>query len=355
MLNKLDVIVDLISKNNLDGILLTSEINRYWFLDFKSSWGYLFINNSGKSIFLVDSRYFFAANEKIKNIDEIVLSEGNLVDQIKLILKKLNIKNLGIESDYCLVDDLNLFSKFDCNIHYIKTKGLRIQKNKIEIQKLKKAADIASETINWIKKQAIIGKTEIEVARMISIHMLELGASNNSFDPIVASGKNGAIPHHSPSSKIIESNELITIDIGCVYDGYCSDITRTFATGKNIDKKLLEIYNIVLESQNKGINQAKLGMLGKEIDDICRQYIKNNNYGKYFTHSTGHGVGMEVHELPNISPNSLTPVEPNHVFTIEPGIYIKDLGGVRIEDTIYIDENNCVHVLTEKANKKIYF
>lgn len=353
MLDKLNIVVDLISKNNLDGILLTSEINRNWFLDFKSSWGYLFINNSGQSIFLVDSRYFFAAKEKINNVDQIVLSGSNLVDQIKSILNQLNIKKLGVESDYCLIRDLQFFSKFKCEIIPLNTQEIRIQKNSIELSKLQKAADIAAETINWIRNQPIIGKTEIEVAKLITIHMLELGASQNSFDPIVASGVNGAIPHHSPSNKIIQENELVTIDIGCVYDGYCSDITRTFSTGKNINQKLIDIYNCVLEAQLNAIQNAKLNMTGSDIDNICREIIKNSNFGQYFTHSTGHGVGMEVHELPHISPNSSTLIKPYYVFTIEPGIYINDLGGVRIEDTVYIDENNNLHILTHKSNKNI--
>ena len=354
MFDKLKVVVDLISKNNLDGILLTSEINRYWFLDFKSSWGYLFINNSGKSIFLIDSRYFFAAIKEIKNVNEIILLNGNLKNKLNEIISKLNIKKLGIESEHCLVNEYDFLKSLNVNITPCLTNELRITKTKNELDKLQIAADIASETINWIKEIDLIGKTEKEVAKLISIHMLELGASGNSFDPIVASGKNGAVAHHSPTNKIIEDGDMLTIDIGCIYENYCSDITRSFIVGTNYDPEMIKIYECVLNSQLQGIEMVQLGKTGNDIDKICRDYIIKNNYGQYFTHSTGHGVGIQVHELPNISPNSKFIIKPNYVFTIEPGIYIENFGGVRIEDTVYIDEENQVHILTKKANKNIF-
>ncbi len=189
MLNKLDLILNLISNKKIDGVLLFSDINRYWFLNFKFSFGYLFINKIGKSILLTDSRYYLSAKNSTLNVDEIFLLKTNLLDSINFILDKLNIKSLGIESEYCTVKDYNFFQKFNCDILNLETKQLRIQKDKNEIEKLQIAADIAANTINWIKKQNIIGRTEIEVARMISIHMLESGASGNSFDPIVASVK----------------------------------------------------------------------------------------------------------------------------------------------------------------------
>lgn len=354
MFDKLKVVVDLISKNNLDGILLTSEINRYWFLDFKSSWGYLFINNSGKSIFLVDSRYFFAAIKSIKNVDEIILLKGNLKNKLSEIISTLNIRKLGVESEHCIVNEYEFLKKLNTKIIPCLTNELRIAKTKNELDKLQIASDIASETINWVREQELIGKSEKEVARLISIHMLELGASANSFDPIVASGRNGAIAHHSPTDKIIDDGDMLTIDIGCIYENYCSDITRSFIVGKNYNQEIVKIYNCVLNSQLLGIQNVKLGMSGHDIDKVCREYICKNNYGQYFTHSTGHGVGIEVHELPNISPNSKFIIKPNYVFTIEPGIYLENIGGVRIEDTIYVDEENKVHILTNKANKDIF-
>lgn len=196
--------------------------------------------------------------------------------------------------------------------------------------------------------------SEKEVAKMITIHMLELGASKNSFDPIVASGINGANPHHKPTDKLIELGDMITIDIGCIYNGYCSDITRSFILGtKPTNNELIDIYNKVLEAQLAGIDAAIVGKSGFEVDKVCRDIISNSKYKDYFNHSTGHGVGIQVHELPNVSINNNEHLVNNNVITIEPGIYVPNIGGVRIEDTIVVYENKPI-ILTRKANKNIF-
>ncbi len=167
--------------------------------------------------------------------------------------------------------------------------------------------------------------------------MRKQGAVSSSFDIIVASGVRSALPHGVASEKTIESGELVTLDFGAYYEGYCSDITRTLAVG-NISDELKTIYETVRVAQQLGIDGIKPGMTGKEADALTRDYIKEKGYGDYFGHSTGHGLGMEVHEAPGLSMASDVPLQPGMVVTVEPGIYIPGVGGTRIEDDILITE-----------------
>jgi len=182
------------------------------------------------------------------------------------------------------------------------------------------------------------GVKEIEVANELEFFMRKQGATSSSFDIIVASGYRSALPHGVASDKEIESGELVTLDYGALYNGYCSDITRTFAVGQ-ISEQLNEIYHVVLEAQLRGIKGTKTGLTGKEADALTRDYITEKGYGEYFGHSTGHGLGMDVHEAPSLSFRSETVLKPGMVVTIEPGIYIPDVGGCRIEDDILITKD----------------
>jgi Xaa-Pro aminopeptidase len=182
--------------------------------------------------------------------------------------------------------------------------------------------------------------TEQELKAKLESKMLELGAEGTSFDTIVASGYRGALPHGVASEKVIEQGELITLDFGAYYKGYSSDITRTFAIGEP-DEKMKEIYQIVLTANQKGIEAAKAGITGKELDAVARDYITEQGYGEAFGHSLGHGIGLDVHEGPALSKKSDSLLQQNNCVTIEPGIYVDGLGGVRIEDDILITENGC--------------
>ena len=357
-MKKIDIVNKTIVDNQLDGIMLSSDDNRFWFMNFESSAGFLFINKKNKTIFLVDGRYFEKACISLKDkIDEVRLltSDKPLNQQMSEIFNELDMKNIGIEAEYTNLNQYNSYLKMiDFKFTPFNSVVLRAIKEDYEIDLLKKAADIAAETIEWIKTQIKPGMTEIEVANMISKHMLDLGASKNSFDPIVASGVNGSFPHHKPGNKVIEMGDMITVDIGCIYKGYCSDITRSFILGdKANNPEMIEIYNVVLESQLTGIEKATNNINGLDLDLVCRNIISNTKYANYFSHSTGHGVGIQVHEEPYVSSRNKNIFKNNSVITIEPGIYVPETGGVRIEDTIVIRDNKAI-VLTRKANKDLY-
>ena len=252
------------------------------------------------------------------------------------------MQNVGFEGNLVSYDTYLQLSK--AYISLISISGviekIREVKDEAEIQLIQKASDIVDETFEYILTVAKAGMTEQQLKAKLESKMLELGAEGTSFDTIVASGVRGALPHGVASDKVINHGEMITLDFGAYYKGYSSDITRTFAIGEP-DPQLKEIYNIVLEANLKGIEAAKKGITGKALDAVARDYITEKGYGDAFGHSLGHGIGLDVHEGPNLSRKSETELDVNNCVTIEPGIYIDGLGGVRIEDDILIKENGC--------------
>ena len=211
---------------------------------------------------------------------------------------------------------------------------LREVKDEEEVAIIEKACAIADQGFAFVLEMIKPGMTEIEVANQLDFFMRSKGASAVSFETIVASGLRSAMPHGVASHKVIEKGELITLDFGCYYEGYVSDMTRTFAIG--IQPKLKEIYDIVLEAQLKVLAEAKPGLTGIQLDAIARDHIASYGYGDAFGHSTGHGIGLEIHEGPNVSFRADKQFVPGNVITDEPGIYLPGIGGVRIEDDLLI-------------------
>lgn len=226
---------------------------------------------------------------------------------------------------------------------------LRNIKDEKEIKNIKKACDIASKAYKHILDFVKPGMREVEVSNEIESFMKSLGASKVSFDTIVASGIRGSMPHGTASNKIINEGDFVTIDYGCIYGGYCSDITRSFLVGDS-NKKLEKVYRIVKEAQEAAIKMVKAGIRASEVDKAARNYIESKGYGKYFTHSTGHGVGIVVHDPISVSSKSDMILQENMVITIEPGIYIPNVGGIRIEDDVLVTKDGC-KVLTSACKR----
>lgn len=242
-----------------------------------------------------------------------------------------------------LVDQVSFFS----------AQGIRKIKSSPAIAALSKAGEIAALTIEFIKKYATPGKTEQEVALAATIKMLELGGTKNAFDPIVASGPNGAYPHHRPTDRVIQAHEMITLDLGCVYNHYCSDVTRTWAVGNTtLPHEMQLAHQAVLTAQSLAITAAQVGTSTFLVDQVCREHLKKANLSQYFVHSTGHGLGLDVHELPNVhsNPNHQTTLANGMVITIEPGVYLEGKYGVRIEDSLVINNKSPI-ILNDQSSR----
>jgi Xaa-Pro aminopeptidase len=215
--------------------------------------------------------------------------------------------------------------------------SLRVVKDGGELEKLRAAAAITNEAYARFAEERFVGRSERELAWRLTAMLHELGAEDVSFPTIVAGGANGAQPHADPSDRVIEPNTTVVVDAGAVLDGYCSDCTRTFATG-DLPDELRRAYDVCLEAQLKGLETARAGTDGKEADAAARAVISEAGFGEKFGHGLGHGVGIDVHEAPSVGAMSTDTLVANNVCTIEPGIYLEDLGGIRIEDLVVITD-----------------
>jgi Xaa-Pro aminopeptidase len=214
----------------------------------------------------------------------------------------------------------------------------RAVKDPGEIERMRAAAALADEVYGWVRERGLVGRTEREVAVALEHRMRELGADGPSFGSIVASGEHGALPHAEPRDVPIAAGTLVTLDIGARLDGYCSDCTRTWATGTPPDE-LAEAYALTLRAQLAGLAAVRPGPEGREVDAVARQIIEDAGHGEHFGHGLGHGVGLEVHEAPRLGRGSETALVTGHAVTVEPGVYLPGVGGVRIEDLVVVSED----------------
>jgi len=233
--------------------------------------------------------------------------------------------------------------KFESCSNFVE--DLRLIKDRNEIKKIKTACKISQKAIEHSEKKFKAGITEKELADELEYFLRKSGAEKSAFEIIVASGKNAADPHHKTKNKKIQKNDIVIIDLGCVCEGYNSDLTRTFFLGR-INKVAKKIFEIVKEAQKKAFNVIKAGVSCKEIDFAARNFINKNGFGKYFIHGTGHGVGIDIHEEPTVSAKTEAILKAGMVVTVEPGIYIPNKFGVRMEDTVLVTKNGC-EVLTK--------
>ncbi|WP_042355084.1 M24 family metallopeptidase [Bacillus rubiinfantis] len=329
------------TEHGVDGVLITSPYNRRYISNFTGTAGVVLIS-ADKALFITDFRYIEQASKQCTGFEIIKISE-TIPKEIAAQVKNLGIKKLGFEEEYVTYSSFKEFEK-EVKAELVPLSGviekLRLIKSDAEIKILKEAADIADAAFKHIIEFIRPGKTELEVSNELEFFMRKAGATSSSFDTIVASGVRSALPHGVASDKVIESGDMVTMDYGAYYKGYVSDITRTVAVGEP-DSQLKEIYQIVLDAQLRGMDGFKPGMTGKEADALTRDYITEKGYGDYFGHSTGHGIGLEVHEGPALSMKSDIVLQPGMVVTCEPGIYVPGLGGVRIEDdTLITNDHN---------------
>lgn len=325
--------------------LIVSEENRRYFTSFPSSNGYLIVN-SEKAVFITDGRYIEAAENTIKDCE--VLLQGRIFSQIASVLKEFKCGHLLVESSRMTLDLYNSL-KGVCKTTAIHTdttldsiiNALRSVKTEKEIEYIKKAQKITDDAFEHICGFIKPGVSEKEIALELDFYMLSHGGEALSFETIAISGKNTSMPHGVPSDKKVEIGDFVTMDFGTVVGGYHSDMTRTVAVGSASDE-MKEVYETVLLAQKTCIENLKAGLTGIEGDALARDVIAEKGYGEYFTHSTGHGVGVEIHEFPNLNLSNDIGLLEGQVVTVEPGIYMPNKFGVRIEDMVVITENGVV-------------
>ena len=295
----------------------------------------------------------------------VLVTDGRYTDQARSELKYCRVKEykgniwetvaqlagahqkVGFDGDAYTYEDARALQKALPNtieMVSVSLRALRLIKDERELENLWQAAKIADGAFERLLKEIKAGMTEKELAARLEYYMRSLGSEGVSFDTIVASGHRSALPHGAPTDKIIEVGDFVTFDFGALYNGYHSDITRTVVMGM-ANSWHRELYTVVQEAQYRGMKAARPGITGQELDKEIRDYIESRGYGKYFTHGLGHGVGLEIHELPNINSKGDIVLQEGMVFSIEPGVYIQGRGGVRIEDTVVLTKEGA-HSLT---------
>ncbi|MDP4096757.1 Xaa-Pro peptidase family protein [Paenibacillus sp. P96] len=338
-------------ERNLHAMLVASPVNRRYLTGFTGSSGYVLITDTG-SFLLTDFRYMTQASEEAKGFT-VIEHAGQVMETVKELLQSERINELGFEQDHVTFGTHGTYTEQLESVKLVPVAGiiekLRMIKDDGEIEVMQRAADLADAAFAHVLPFIKPGVTERELDLELEFFMRKHGATSSSFDTIVASGERSAMPHGRASGKVIQKDELITFDFGALLEGYCSDLTRTVATG-NLQPQLKEIYDIVLEAQLHALEHIKAGMTGREADALARDIISKYGYGDQFGHSTGHGLGMEVHESTRLSKLSDDVLQPGMVVTVEPGIYLPGLGGVRIEDDIVITADG-IRVLTKSSKQ----
>ena len=332
---------------NVDGYIIITEHNRRYLTNFHSSFGIFFMTKNTQ-YYLTDSRYLEVCKKHFENSAvqvEIVKGFAGSIERINEIIKDESLNKIGFE-EIISVQDLD-FLKENMNVEFVKVEKeieeIRSVKTLKELEKITHSMKVASSAFSAFIKKVRVGMTEKELKAILNYEIFSHGADNLAFDTIIASGGNGSRPHAIPTDKKIEQGDLITCDFGAQIDGYCSDITRTFAVGE-VSEKQNEVYNLVKKACETALSAVKEGRTTGEIDKIARDIIEEAGYGKYFSHGLGHGVGVEIHEAPRVAMNTDTVLKENMVITIEPGIYISGKLGVRIEDTVSVTKDGIINM-----------
>ena len=344
-MNHFKKIASVLETHSLDAVLLTCEANRFYASGFHSSGtdGVAIVTRN-HNYYFTDSRYTEAAARHVRDAEiRETDREHPYSALINEVTEKEHITRMGYEDEYMTAADFRRFSeKLHCELvpatELLWT--LRAVKDQAELECMIQAQRIAEKALADILGEIRPGITEKEIAALLLYKMLHYGAEDKSFDPIVVSGSNGSLPHGVPSEKPIQAGEFVTMDFGCKFGGYCSDMTRTVAVG-HVTEEMETVYNTVLKAQLAGIAAAKAGVTGAAVDGAARRVIADAGYGPYFGHSFGHSVGVEIHENPNATPSNSKPLPAGVVISAEPGIYLPGKLGVRIEDVIVITEQGC--------------
>jgi len=337
---------------NLEGMYITNLTNVRYLTGFTGSAGSLLVLE-GEQHFFTDGRYIEQSKSQVKDCKIHIVGSAHYqaIKEKKILPKDIKI---GIEANFVSIGMYGHIQEALPDVVWEKLDDIigviAAVKDEHEISSLKTAVEITDTVFTEIIPELKIGATEKNISAKISYLFKMHGAEGDSYDSIIGSGYLGALPHARPTDKEFANGDFVVMDFGALYNGYHADMTRTVVIGEATDKHR-EIYDIVLASQLAGIKAAKAGITGAELDAVCRNVIVSAGYGDKFIHSTGHGLGLEVHTYPRISAFNNKPLLENYVITIEPGIYLADWGGVRIEDDCWIQKDCCIPL--NKSTKEL--
>ena len=344
----------LLETGEVDALLLTSVYNRLYAAQYRVAEGVAVVTREG-AYYFTDSRYIEAAEKNLKGFTVRMTHPGSSeIESINEVIGEHTIKKLGFEENDMTYGD---YLRYNEALHAVlvpmqaKIDAFRATKEPWEIELMRKAQAITDQTFSELCKIIQAGMTEKELEAELLYRLYKHGAEGPSFDPIVVSGPNTSLPHGVPGERKLEFGDFITMDFGCIYGGYCSDMTRTVALGF-VSEEMDKVYKTVLKAQLAGIAATKAGVAGRDIDGAARKVIADAGYGDYFGHGYGHSLGILIHEAPNANTRNDQPMPAGAVVSAEPGIYLPGKFGVRIEDVTVITETGC-EVLTKSPKNLI--
>ncbi|MGB9792231.1 MAG: M24 family metallopeptidase [Thermacetogeniaceae bacterium] len=343
---RVERLLGLLQEKDLDAVILGDRANVRYFTGVRfntASFSFLFVSRGGDVALLTAVLDYNRVKRDcwIKDIIKFPEDDPNYLKPLKELLYGRKIGRLGVEFSSVTVERENLIKEVtDAELYNIESDLLRLRmiKEQDEIEMLRIAAKIAEKGMIKALESLREGIKEYEVSAIAQDVMMREGAEGLSFEPFVMSGENAWLPQRFSSEKELKKGELALFDMGCIYKGYCSDLTRTFSLGGLSDEQK-HLFRVACEAQQRAIEAVKPGVLAEEIDRAARGYIEEKGYGRYFPHLTGHGVGLSIHEMPIVDVGSKTVLEPGMVVTIEPGIYLEGVGAARVEDMVLVTES----------------
>lgn len=353
---RIDKVREKLAERKFHALVCFSRANIRYLTGFTGSAGVFVIGSDHEAVLITDGRYKLQSKEQTKGTGIRIVITGGTEKAVAAALKRMGVKSVAVEGRYCPVtfwEKLNEELK-GAKIKLESTVGiveeLRAVKDENELSYIRQAAQFADAAFEHALKVLKVGMTERELAWEIEAFMRTNGADAIAFPPIVVSGERTALPHGQPSDRRIQKGDLVTLDLGAMVCGYCSDLTRTFVVGKPSGEQQ-RLYLAVWEAQQRGIEALVAGQNGRKVDSVVRSVLDKYGLKKLFMHGTGHGVGLEVHEVPFLGQRSKDAIKPNMVVTVEPGVYVPNFGGVRIEDLVLVTDTD-PEVLTRSPNHK---
>ncbi len=338
-----DRVLPVLAELGADAMIVRDIANIRYLTGYTNDTGVLVLTKDSYAGLITDFRFLLQAKEEAKGCDVLDVAGSSYSEQINRILAEHGAGKAAFERDITTYHEFEAMRE-RCGAELLPVDNVLVELRKIktadEVAKLRQAEHIGDIAFSKIVNDLRPGATELEIAAKLTYYMCLEGASGNSFPPIVASGENSAMPHAMPSSRALREGDFVTLDFGCVYEGYCSDMTRTVVIGQ-ADTEQRKVYETVLRAQKAVLEQIRGGMKGKEIDGIARTIINEAGYEGKFGHGLGHSVGLEIHEPPYSNARSEEIVRAGSMMTVEPGIYIEGFGGVRIEDLVLVTEDGC--------------